>query len=127
MQAISPALLSAVHIGRTGYVIKELQPAIDRVDLAALGAKPRRVKRVAATMGAVCAWAHLRSSGHRQLEPIENMQRFVKSGGWMRGVENLAHANARTMLKAFRQYCRDFDAGDIAYQRSLARGKKFGR
>lgn len=115
LQAVSPALLSAVHIGRTGYVIKELQPAIDRVDLAALGGRARRLKRVAATMGAVCAWAHLRSSGHRQSEPVENLQRFVGTRGWVTGVEHLAQSSSRAMLKAYRQYCKDFDAGSIAY------------
>lgn len=115
LQAISPALLSPVRVGRRDFVLKELQPSLDRLDLAALDAKARRLRRVASTMGAVCAWAHLRSAGHHGAASREALQRFVSVRGWSSQVDVLARGATRALLDAYRQYGEDYDAGRIVY------------
>jgi len=115
LQAIPPALLSPVRMGRADFVLKELQPALDRLDLAALGVKARRLKRVASVMGAICAWAHLRGTGHHGAVSREILQRFVRMRGWPAQVDALARAASRALLDAYRRYSEDYDAGRIVY------------
>lgn len=65
VQAISPAFLSAVELGKRSYVLKELLPSQDRLVLENWNGKPRRLEGVIQTMGEVVAWAHLRAGGRR--------------------------------------------------------------
>jgi uncharacterized protein (DUF2252 family) len=46
MQAISPALLHAAKFRKQSFVLKELQPSIDRLELARWRGKPRRIRQV---------------------------------------------------------------------------------
>ena len=65
VQAISPAFLSAVHIGDRSYVLKELLPSQDRLVLERWNGKLRRLEGVMRTMGEVVAWGQLRASGRQ--------------------------------------------------------------
>lgn len=65
VQAISPAFLSAVSIGKQSYVLKELLPQQDRLSLNLWNGKLRRLESVMRTMGGIVAWAHLRSGGRQ--------------------------------------------------------------
>jgi uncharacterized protein (DUF2252 family) len=115
LQAIAPALLREVPAGGSGYVLKELQPSLDRLDLAALSAKMRRLRHVAAAMGAVTAWAHLRGAGHRGAATREALQRYVASPRWSAALQRQARGCARHLLADWKHYAADYDAGRIVY------------
>ncbi|MBV8665372.1 MAG: DUF2252 family protein, partial [Burkholderiaceae bacterium] len=55
VQAISPAFLSAVSIGKRSYVLKELLPQQDRLSLDLWNGKLRRLESVMRTMGGIVA------------------------------------------------------------------------
>ena len=61
--AMPPAFLQAVVFGGTGWVLRELLPSEDRVDVA--GATDAAFREYAATLGAVTAWGQLRASGRK--------------------------------------------------------------
>ncbi len=50
-QAISPALLHAVTIGERPFVLKELQPMTDRLDLERWDGRIERLESTIASMG----------------------------------------------------------------------------
>ena len=65
MQAIPPALLSRITIGSKQFVIRELQPSQDRLDLAASDGRLARFREAVGTMGELTAWAQLRGASQR--------------------------------------------------------------
>jgi uncharacterized protein (DUF2252 family) len=113
MQAISPALLRAVHFENKSFVLKELQPSVDRLDLAQWRAKPRRILQAVEGMGHVAAWAHLRGCGHYGAASAEVLQKFAATSRWPDTAERLAEAAARRMHRAWEKYCKDFDSGAV--------------
>jgi uncharacterized protein (DUF2252 family) len=114
VQAISPALLDAVHFENKPFVLKELQPSIDRLDLALWRAKPRRIVQAVEGMGHVAAWGHLRGCGHYGGAPAEMLQAYVAEQRWRDMVERMAEKASKRIHRAWRQYAKDFDSGAVA-------------
>jgi uncharacterized protein (DUF2252 family) len=62
-QESPPALLHSLTIDHAPYVLRELQPSADKVDVTQLRGKPKRLTKLVETMAQVTAWGQLRSSG----------------------------------------------------------------
>jgi uncharacterized protein (DUF2252 family) len=114
MQAISPALLRATKVRKQPFVLKELQPSIDRLDLMRWRAKPRRLRQAVEGMGHVAAWAHLRGCGQPDGASVQLLQAYVRAQRWSREADRLAEVAAARMQRAWQVYCRDYDAGAVA-------------
>jgi uncharacterized protein (DUF2252 family) len=114
MQAISPALLRAVRLDNQYFVLKELQPAIDRLDLSEWRTKPRRIVQAVEGMGHVAAWAHLRGCGHYGAASSETLQAYAATKRWPASVDRLASLAARRIHRAWEIYSKDFDSGAVA-------------
>jgi len=114
MQAISPALLHAVPFENQHFVLKELQPRVDRLDLAQWRTKPRRILQAVEGMGHVAAWAHLRGCGHHGAASSEILQAFAATRRWPKTVDRIADKAANRLHRAWKIYCKDFDSGAVA-------------
>jgi uncharacterized protein (DUF2252 family) len=114
MQAISPALLHAVRFEKRYFVLKELQPSVDRLDLEQWRTKPRRVLQAVEGMGHVAAWAHLRGCGHHGAASSEDLQAFAGARRWPKTVDRMAEKAAKRIHRAWQIYCKDFDSGALA-------------
>ena len=112
LQAIPPALLQPVRLGRQPYVLKELQPAVDRLQLAAWHDRPKRLVQAVRGMGQVTAWAQLRACGHLGAAPAEALARFA-AGAWAKPLTRLAAIMAERTLQAHADYAQDYDAGAV--------------
>ena len=123
-QAISPALLGSVGIGKRSYLIKELQPSADRVNLAALGGKSGALNEVVRTMAETTAWAHLRSCGRFATDSVDALAGFAKSAQWRSQITACAHAAKAVVLQQWQDYSADYDADPnplLSAARSLTR------
>jgi uncharacterized protein (DUF2252 family) len=114
VQAISPALLHAVTFDRQPFVLKELQPSIDRLDLTQWRNKPGRLLEAVQGMGRVTAWAHLRGCGHYGAASAEDLQTFAASSRWQAATDKLSGAAAHRIRRDWKLYCKDFDSGAVA-------------
>ena len=114
MQAISPALLHAAKVRKRPFVLKELQPSIDRLDLARWRAKPRRLREAVEGMGHVAAWAHLRGCGQYGGASVQELQAYVRAQRWSREAEGLGKLAAARTQRAWQVYCKDYDAGAVS-------------
>ncbi len=65
LQAVSVALLQPVRFDGSPYVIRELQPAEDRITLAGAPRTMGELKGLIGAMGQMVAWAQLRSAGRQ--------------------------------------------------------------
>ncbi|MGD0491240.1 MAG: DUF2252 family protein [Steroidobacteraceae bacterium] len=114
MQAIPPALLHAAKVRKQPFVLKELQPSIDRLDLMRWRAKPRRLRQAVEGMGHVAAWAHLRGCGQYGGASVQVLQEYVHARRWSREADRLGEVAAARMQRAWQVYCKDYDAGAVS-------------
>jgi uncharacterized protein (DUF2252 family) len=64
-QESAPDRLHALTIDHTPFVLRELQPSQDKVNVTQLRGKPKRLTKLIETMAQVTAWGQLRSSGRQ--------------------------------------------------------------
>ena len=114
MQAIPPAMLHAVTFRERSFVLKELQPSIDRLDLAQWRGKLGRFTQAVEGMGRVAAWAHLRGCGHRGAASVETFRDYVAGKQWASAVERLAETTAVRIRRAWLTYSKDYDSGAVS-------------
>ena len=112
-QAISPALLHAVTIGARPFVLKELQPMTDRLDLARWDGRIERLESTVASMGAVTAWAHMRTCYRYGACTLEDLQRYVARPKWQRALPALAVRCSERSFEQWSAYSKVYDAGGI--------------
>ena len=90
MQAVDHAFLEAVTLGSKPFVLKQLQPKEDRVDIAAWDCKSKRLDEVARTMGAVLGWDQLRAAGQQGAVDAGALKTFADGKAWTEQVLDAA-------------------------------------
>ena len=94
-QAIAPALLKPVSFDNTAYLVKELQPSQDRLDLSLWQGNLTRLDNVFETMAEVVAWSHLRNAGFYNAAKPEALMQFGEHyNNWRDDVLKLAKTAA---------------------------------
>ncbi len=114
MQAVSPALLQTVEYRGRPFVLKELQPSIDRLDLSRWHDKPHRFVQAVEGMARVTAWAHLRGCAHHGAAAVEDLQGYTAGKRWAAAANRVAESAALRIDDAWATYCKDYDAGVVA-------------
>jgi len=116
-QAIPPALLGAVSVGKRSYLVRELQPSADRIDLATLHRKTAgkagasvKIEEVVASMASITAWGHLRTCGRFGAATIDELVDYASRKPWRARVADSALKAAALALRQWEEYARDFDA-----------------
>ena len=104
MQAIPPDLLSGLTIGSKPFVVRELQPVADRLDLAAWDGRVGRLRRAVTAMGELTAWAQLRGASQGGADSVDALISFARSRGTRSGLL----AFARDYTKRARADWEDF-------------------
>jgi len=113
VQAISPALLHAAAFENQPFVLKELQPAIDRLELSQWRARPKRIVQAVSGMGRVAAWGHLRGCGHYGAASVEVLQAYAAGSRWPGTASRMADAAAKRIRMAWQVYAKDYDRGAV--------------
>ncbi len=99
-QESPPALLMPLELDGKSYVLRELQPTADRVDLAAWNGKIKRLKKVVQTMAEVTAWGQLRSGGRQGSAIADDLIAFAEDAAtWHPLLLNYARSYA-TQIEA---------------------------
>ena len=84
MQAISPAFLMPVRFAGRDWVLKELQPSQDRLDLAAVQGRAPPLLEAIGTMGRLVAWSALRSSGRQGSARADDFIEWARAGDFVK-------------------------------------------
>ena len=112
-QAISPSLLGAVRAGKHSYLLKELQPAADRVNLAGLRGKTGALEDLIRTMAEVTAWGHLRTCGRMQSGSVETLAAFATGTDWRSHLKGNALDAMVKVVQQWQSFASDYDAGKL--------------
>ena len=109
IEAIAPALLTPLAMGGRPYVLKELQPLEQRVDLASWKGKRARLETLLKDMGQLTAWAQLRAAGWRGSADRDALSTFAGSSGWTEGLLEAARQRSRLLRSWWLEYCAAYD------------------
>jgi uncharacterized protein (DUF2252 family) len=104
MQAVTPALLQAVKIGGTPYILRELQPTEDRLSLAAACDRPHHLRGAMRAMARTTAWAQLRSSGREGSATADDLIKLSRSRAWRLAMINYARRYQHTVERDWRGF-----------------------
>lgn len=83
VQAIAPAFLAPVKYAGRDFVLKELQPVQDRLDLSAVHGEIEPLNTAMTAMGRLVAWSALRASGRQGAATADDLIAFATTREWI--------------------------------------------
>lgn len=106
MQNIPPFLLSTTAFNENTFVIQELQPTKDSINLDLIKDQYRNIYQVINDMAVLTASAQLRSSGRQNASIADELIAFGKSETWQENI--IEHAITYTALvkKQYHAFCK---------------------
>jgi uncharacterized protein (DUF2252 family) len=105
MQGTCPALLSFLVMHDKYFLLRELQPTEDKVDLEDWGGKIRRLEKVIETMGQVIAWDQLRSTGRQGSAIADDLISFASARGWQEELLRYSVTYADQVASDYQEFC----------------------
>lgn len=113
-QESAPALLTPLQLGNQSFVLRELQPTADRVDLDAWDGKLKRLQTVIQTMAQVSAWGQLRSSGRQGSAIADDLIAFAENATtWHQEILDYARSYAAQVEQDYQTFRVAFEKGDL--------------
>ncbi len=113
LQANTPDLLSAHQFRNKPFVVRQLQPSADRLDLKAAAEEEAGFNAVLMTMARLTAWAHLRGSGHFGAASADDLMAAARMPKLALDLLERAKALAQINLEDWQSYCAAYDAGQF--------------
>lgn len=108
LQGASP-LLVPIGDGEHSYVLHDLQPSADRVELKKVVDKPRQLKALIALAGQITAWDHLRSADHDGTVSAQALIDFASQSAWQKSIMSYA----KSYTKRVDAYFAEFGAANV--------------
>ncbi|MFM6272667.1 MAG: DUF2252 family protein, partial [Dolichospermum sp.] len=105
LQGTSPALLEAINDGDKSYLLRELQPEEDAVNLQAWDGKLGRLQKLIQTMAEVTAWDQLRSGGRQGSAITDELINFGQSSQWHNSTLEYAVYYSQKVNQDFQEFC----------------------
>jgi len=112
VEAAAPALLSTLSMNDKHFVVKELQPMEDKLDLTHLQGRMKRCAQFMGTVGTITAWGLLRSSGRQGSAIADELIAFAAdSKEWKAYVADYAAKYAGKVDRDYAIFCKAYDKG----------------
>jgi uncharacterized protein (DUF2252 family) len=106
-QQAPPALLHRLNQDDQSYILRELQPSADKIDLADHEGKLKRFTTVVQTMGEVTAWGQIRSSGRQGSAITDDLIAFAQqSPTWQPDLLDYARHYAQQVRSDYQAFQR---------------------
>ena len=106
VQWAPPALLDTVELDSQAYVLRELQPMDDAVNLVQWNGKLRRLRKVVETMAEIAAWGQLLSGGRQGSAIADDLITFAQAIEWHQPLLKYAHDYALQVEADYQAFCR---------------------
>lgn len=112
LQAVPP-LLTSVEIAGTHYVLGELQPTQDRVNLESCRGRGKKLRAVVADMGRLTAWLQVRGSRHQGSASVEELSAFARSQTWQAALLRQVQKCYEQTVTEHQAYRADYKRGEV--------------
>ena len=104
MQFCQPALLRPVFYNGKWFVLKELQPVQNKVNLALANGNQNKLEDIIHPMAQLAAYAHLRSSGRQGSSTADELAEAVSRPKWLSQRFELAQDLAQQSKKDYKDF-----------------------
>ncbi len=104
VQVVAPALLHALRNGTGSFVLRELQPTADRLQLEEWRGDLADLGGAMTTMAELTAWGQLRASGRDGSAMADSLIAFAQSRGWRRAALMMAKRVAAMTMREWRAF-----------------------
>jgi uncharacterized protein (DUF2252 family) len=112
MQIFPQALLNSIEFNGQWFLLKELQPSQDKIDLTECKGDVDKINLVIDTFAAIVAWDQLRSSGRQGSATADKLISFAGLfPEWSEQVMSYSMDYAQQVQKDYAEYCTAYDAG----------------
>jgi uncharacterized protein (DUF2252 family) len=105
VQPAPPALLAAIDLAESSYLLRELQPTQDKIELNDRKIRIDRLEQLIETMAEVTAFAHLHGSGKLGAAIAQDLIDFGGDVDWQQEVLMYANNYARQVRIDYRDFC----------------------
>jgi uncharacterized protein (DUF2252 family) len=105
VQSAPPALLAAIAFDNSSYLLRELQPTQDKIDLKNGKISLDRLAKLISTMGEVTAFAHLHGSGKLGAQIDRKLIDFGNNLDWQQAVLIYANNYAKQVQIDYEYFC----------------------
>ena len=120
-QAMPPALLKPTYDPTNAYLIKELQPTQDRLNLSLWNGELNKLENAFETMAEVVAWSHLRNAAYLNADTRETFMRFGADVGlWQTQAIDIAKEAANQTVSQWLEYKKAY-ATDLKQSHNIKR------
>lgn len=106
VQWAPPALLDTIELNGQAYILRELQPMDDAVNLSQWNGKLGRLRKVIETMAAVTAWGQLLSSGQQGAAIADDLITFAQAIDWHQPLLTYVHTYAMQVEADYQTFCK---------------------
>ncbi len=124
VQAVSPALLQPLRLGRRSYILRELQPSEDRLALTPVRDERQRLEVAHRLMAEVVAWGQLRSSGHQGSATADEWIEFGHQRSWSHPLSDFTGWYADLVRDYWKEFSEAYDDGAFEAQLHAARRRR---
>jgi uncharacterized protein (DUF2252 family) len=113
-QESAPDRLHSLTIDAMPFVLRELQPSADKVDVTQLRGKPKRLTKLVETMAQVTAWGQLRSSGRDGSAIADQLIAFAQDAQqWQPDLLDYAEGYAGPVMADYQEFRRAWESGKM--------------
>jgi uncharacterized protein (DUF2252 family) len=109
VQLAPPALMAAIEFDNSSYLLRELQPTQDKINLNPDEITPAQLEQLIVTMARVTASAHLHSSGKYGAASATDLVSFGYDLTWQQDILNYARNYARQVQLDYRSFCQTIE------------------
>jgi uncharacterized protein (DUF2252 family) len=103
-QESPPALLHALPDRDKSYILRELQPSADKIDLEDHSGKFKRYNKLIQTMAEIVAWGQLRSSGRQGSAIADDLITFAATTHWQQDLQDYAQDYAHQVRQDYQTF-----------------------
>jgi uncharacterized protein (DUF2252 family) len=110
-QAATPGLLRPVTIERDAFILKELQPSADKLDLEKAAGDSAGFADALLDMSRLAAWAQLRASGRGGAANADDLIAYAKNKAMVQEIMSAARLMVASTRAEWQEYRRAYDEG----------------
>ena len=112
IQPVPPALLSTIALNNKSFVLRELQPTSDKMNLALIAGKPKKLAELLEPMAQTLAWGQLRSGGRQGSASADTLIELGKNKNeWKKNVLDFAKDYAVKVKADYKNYLKAYNKG----------------
>ncbi len=111
VQHVSPALLRSLELNGKSYILRELQPIEDKMDLDKCGGKLKKLELVLNTMAGLAASGQIRSGGQQGSSITDALKSFAREKPWQKEILAYAKSYSRQVLRDYMRFRNAYKKG----------------